>query len=185
MSNVASRDAGTHMIDRQARNELAESIRALVSGQVSNDEFEERVPFRRTGDPALAEIFSKGAWCLYSDLSEYRLSGKHRLSAQAKSEVARWILFLKSDFPYEWPRPGFGKMLGLLIANAVTLGVANAFYARRFRACGDAEVWPFLRRADYETALEQPVYLAGQASRATAPLDSQGDHRGKASGLLD
>jgi hypothetical protein len=147
------------VIDRKSRNALAESIRALVSGQISNDEFEDRRLPVSAEDPAIWEIYSKGAWCLYSDLSEYRLIGKHRLTAQAKSEVARWILFLKTDLPYEWPRLSTGKFLGLLLLNILTLGTTNAVYAKRLRAHGDSAVWPFILRTDYEAALNSPAYL--------------------------
>ncbi len=68
------------MIDTHARSQLAEAIRALVSGAISNDEFEARVP-SSGDDPAIAEVFGQGAWMLYSDLHTHRLSGTYRLPA--------------------------------------------------------------------------------------------------------
>lgn len=148
------------MVDREARNKLAEAMRALASGLITNDEFEDKRLPHSIEDPAISEVFSKGAWLLYSDLEEYRLSGIHRLDENTKSVVARWVLFLKTDLPYEWPVSSTKQgLLRFIIANILTLGAANKSYASKYQACGDIEVWPFLRRADYELALQNPVYL--------------------------
>ncbi|MCL5980304.1 MAG: hypothetical protein M1488_06460 [Gammaproteobacteria bacterium] len=147
------------MVDRAARNQLAEAILALASGCISNDEFEDkRLPHTKE-DAAIFEVYSNGAWFLYSDLEEQWLIGKHRLSKATKAHIARWVLFLKTDLPYEWPVPTLWQKLGLLAANLVTLGIAGRILARRFRAKGDRDVWPFIRRTDYEAALKHPVYL--------------------------
>lgn len=146
------------MIDRSARNQLAEALRVLAAGLVSNDEFEDsRLP--HSHDVAIREIFSRGAWMLYSDNREYRLTGKNKLDAATKSEVARWVLFLKTDLQYQWPVYSRLHMLGMLLANIMTLGMANRIFISRFAAYGDADVWPFIRKADYEAALHSPPYL--------------------------
>jgi len=146
------------VIDRDSRNALAEAIRALASGAISNFEFETRIPTRSL-DPAIDAVFSGGAWFLYSDLSEYRLIGRHRLPRTAKSEIARWVLFLKTDLPYEWPTlTGLSRLLMTIFA-FVTLGLSSHVYRRTFRRYGDFEVWPFARRSDFDGALAQPAYL--------------------------
>ena len=86
------------MIDREARNTLAELIRSLSSGLITNDEFENAIP--NSMDDAIMEVFSNGAWCLYSDMKEYKLKGKDALTEDDRSMVARWVLFLKTDFEY-------------------------------------------------------------------------------------
>lgn len=147
------------MVDREARNKLAEAMRALANGLITNDEFEDNRLPRCKEDLAISEVFSKGAWLLYSDLEEYRLSGIHRLDDKTKSVVARWVLFLKTDLPYEWPTSNIQQGLLRFFTKLLTLGVANKGYERKFKSCGDIEVWPFLRRADFEFALQNPVYL--------------------------
>ena len=147
------------MIDRDARNTLAEAIRSLASGLITNDEFEDKRLPHSNDDPAISEVYSKGAWLLYSDLQEYRLSGIHRLDDKTKTVIARWVLFLKTDLPYEWPVSTFKQGLLRLLSNLLTLGAANRFYAYRYQGSGDIDVWPFLRRSDYEAALQKPVYL--------------------------
>src|SRR5436190_16244886 len=105
------------MVDRKARSRFAESIRALVAGQITNDEFEDlRLPTLDTSDPAIVAIFDEGVWRLYSDLHEHRLRGKYALSRKNTSDVARWILFLRTDLPYEWPQLRGLRYLALLVA---------------------------------------------------------------------
>jgi hypothetical protein len=147
------------VVDREARNKLAEAMRALANGLITNDEFEDKRLPRCKDDPAISEIFSKGAWLLYSDLEEYRLTGIHQLNENTKSVVARWVLFLKTDLPYEWPVSNIQQGLLRFVANILTLGAANKTYVRKYHASGDINVWPFLRRIDYELAIQNPVYL--------------------------
>ena len=80
------------MIDRNARNKLAELIRSLVAGNITNDEFEASLP--TSTDDAVWEVFHNGAWCLYSDMKAYKLRGEYALSPEDKTVVARWVLFL-------------------------------------------------------------------------------------------
>jgi hypothetical protein len=107
------------------------------------------------------EVFSSGAWCLYSDLWEYQLAGKYRLPKGARREVARWILFLKTDLEYEWPRLSRFHSLLLLLGNLFSVGLIGVAYRKYFRRFGDWDVWPFLRRSDYDLATKQPPYFTG------------------------
>ena len=54
------------MIDREARTKLAELIRHLVAGIITNDEFDDRRP--NSTDLAIRDVFYWGAWHLYSDV---------------------------------------------------------------------------------------------------------------------
>ncbi len=172
------------MIDRINRDRLAEALRHLVAGLISNNEYENRIritrgrlaealslcyivagmissssripPMLKDRDRAVEEIFDESSG-LFSDLHEYRLRGKYRLRRDTRIEVARWILFLKSDLPYEWPPwPQFSLHL--------TFGLLVPFVRRWFRRFGDFDVWPFIRRADYEKCLTMPPYFAGSST---------------------
>jgi hypothetical protein len=80
-------------IDTKARRKLAEALRHLVSGVITNDEFEDRLA--RSQDEAVVAVYEQ-AWTLYDDLHEHRLTDKWRISDDAKQVIARWILFLYS-----------------------------------------------------------------------------------------
>ena len=145
------------MLDRVARDRTAELLRHLASGRISNDEFEDALPLETADSAALA--VQHAAWMLYSDLSEHKLTGKHALSAEAKKAVARSIVFLYSDLPYEWPRHRCEGLVRL-VAGLVSLGWIPRYFDERWKQSGDFNVWPFIRQEDYAAALQCPKLLA-------------------------
>ena len=154
------------MIDREARDKLALRLRRLAAGRLYIDEFDDHYyppfPFTDRGVDAVA----RSAWGQYSDYWNHRLRGRDALSNVRLKDVARWILFLQSDYEYEWsPFPKSGA-LGWLVA-ILTLGRLDT---RRWhgwpewQALGDFDVWPFFRRSDCNQASERPRLLTGQPS---------------------
>jgi hypothetical protein len=145
------------VIDRNARENLAQAIRAFVSGNISNVVFEERVLSKKTKDIAINEIFFSGAWHLYSDGYLHKFDSQQQLSASDKSSISRWILFLNHDFVYKWPT----LKLWQLALCFLTFGLAKRCFQSRHESIGDIDVWPFFTRSDYEWALQNPKYLKG------------------------
>ena len=141
------------MIDRTARNKLAELLRSLAAGLITNDEFEDSIP--ESNDKAIKEVFFNGGWSLYSDMKEYKLNGQDALEAVVKKEVARWVLFLKSNYEYNWPNvPLLQRALHML-----TFGLLGTSYEKVWRSAGDVDVWPFLKTAHFTKAKEKHGYL--------------------------
>ena len=143
------------MVDVHARRRLAEAARALVSGRITNDEFEARIP--DSPDSAIREVFHGGFWYLYGDLHKHRLVGRHRVNDQAREFAARCIMFLKTDVEYSWSRKsGFGalvtQVLGLLSLGLVPM-LLRENESRKF--------WSFTSEAELKLAVRQPVYLRG------------------------
>lgn len=153
-------------VDAVARRAAAELVRQLASGRLTNDEFEERWP--ASADPALSAV-REAAWFLYSDLRTYRLTGADRLPFPIRRQVARWVLFLHSDLPYEWPVESRAAKLARSIAGLLTIGVATRRWKTALQVSEDADVWPFVRRVDYRRALRTPRLLR-RAHAGTAPL---------------
>jgi len=146
------------LVDRATRDALAELTHHFVAGRLTNYELENRRP--RSKDPAIQQIFWNALWGLYDDLHEHRLIGCYYIPKDSRSDLARCILFLKSDLEYEWtPFPPKPQALAVLVS-MVTLGAANRVMLRHWRRQGDASVWPFMREVDYRRALQQPPYLA-------------------------
>ncbi len=141
------------MIDRAGRDRLAECIHQLAAGVLTNHEFEDKGEFE-SADDAIRAVFWRGPWLRYDDFPNYRLRGKYSLDPRVRKEAARWVLFLKTGLPYEWPVARVGVLAGMVgaFANLMTLGLAGRRAQRQFERCGDITVWPFLRRADYEAA---------------------------------
>lgn len=154
------------MIDVQARSKLAEASRLLVSGLITNYEYDDRVYYDdgvlASRDPAVREIYNKGFWLTYDDLHQHRLTGRYRLSPQGRTAAARCILFLKSGLPYGWPVLSRSASFALAIFNLVTLGVAGLVYSRWARRGRDIAYWPFTSKAQYNEALQSPMYLSGR-----------------------
>jgi len=136
------------MVDRNARDQMVLLLRRLATGRITNDEFETQRPVSST-DPAVDEIYHRGVWGFYSDLHEHRLV----LSRGERREIARFILFLKSDLDYQWPRRKLWGELLWMLAGLLTLGLAGRLYWRRLGRSGNVSVWPFLRRDDFERAV--------------------------------
>ena len=141
------------MIDRSARNRLAELLRSLASGMISNDEFEESIPVSE--DKAINEVFFNGGWCLYSDMKEYKLKEKDALEQVVKMEVARWVLFLKSNNEYAWPKVSVLQRA----LHTVSFGLLGTSYAKVWASSGDIDVWPFLKAEHLAKAIEEHGYL--------------------------
>ena len=141
------------MIDRQARDQLIENIQHLVAGLISNDEAEDRMPWN-SKDPAIQAVFVGGPWQLYSDSHQHKLDGKNKVSEAQQFESARWILFLETDLPYEWPLQNRLSSLLWLPLHLLTLGLTSRYRQNRFSRNGDVSVWPFLRYSDYSSALK-------------------------------
>lgn len=153
------------MIDRYARNNLAESLRHLLGGQITNDQFEETAIIE--SDDAVIDAIRWQAWLLYSDLYEHKLTGAHALSKPDRLVVSRFILFLHSDLEYEWPRHPFDGAIGAivrLLSYVLSFGIIPRYVNKRWMASGDFDVWPFIRRKDYDEALNNPKLFRGRAA---------------------
>jgi hypothetical protein len=152
------------MIDRPGRAGLAEHLRRLASGRLTNAEFD-GIRLDHSEDEALVAIGDAG-WSLYDDFFVYRLRGHRALNSHALDAVARCILFLDSDLPYEWPvrRPTVKSLLWTLL----TVGTWLRRDRRRWEASGPYHVWPFFRESDYQRALASPRRLKGRSDEDAA-----------------
>lgn len=149
------------MIDKAARNLLAENMRHLASAQITNDEFESRLP--DSNDKAVQMVWFHGPMQIYSHLETHRMIGKWRLSRESRRHVARWILFLKSDFEYRWEHRPKWLVLSDISIRFFSFGFlgSKTYEDLEFKKpyTGDINVWPFLRREDFKAALAKPPYL--------------------------
>lgn len=154
------------MIDRIARDQLSRNLKLLLSGRISNNQFEDGIP--ETKDAAIAACADM-AWLLYSDMKEHRLVGHNSIGPGDRREVVRWILFLDSDFEYLWPKmhlPGLQPLRRARPALTRWLHWPNAISPERaadFLASGDHNAWPFISRSEYKNALRNPRRLVGKA----------------------
>lgn len=100
------------MIDRRARDILAELGRPLTSGCLSTGRFEARLPLA-SDDPAVEAIW-EAFDSLYRDLVppwSHRLRGRRRVRPITKLGVARCVVFLHSDLEWSQERDASGPEL--------------------------------------------------------------------------
>jgi len=159
------------MIDRQSRDHYAELLRHFIAGQMTNFEYEDRFDnIAKTltiNDPAVHEIF-EDMWFTYCDLRQHTMTGPDAIVGDNRHTVVRFILFLHSDLPYEWPTRNIKDCL----LNLLTVG----FYGklkRRDPACekGDMDAWPFFRMDDFEQAKQNPKLMSRIANKTPETYD--------------
>ena len=139
------------MVDRRARDIAADAVREFMGGSISNREYERRFPTAKR-DPALRAIYTN-LWFCYSDVSEHTLTGKHALNDKGRALVERCVLFLRSDLEFQWPPPKFRLRYGIL--RLLGLGRIVKRWEEQDMSIGDIEVWPFLKKTDYDGALSK------------------------------
>ncbi len=177
------------MVDKDRRKKLALHLRHLSSGQISNDEFEERITdditygwlpeqyYRAkecsTDDRVIRPVV-EFAWCLYSDLNNHKLVGKFKLTESQEKEIARLILFLHSVQEYTWDyldmtNPIMRFSFADILKSIITLGqhyrVLRLKREEEFeliKKTGEFELWPFKTRVEYEQQLTKQPFLKGQ-----------------------
>lgn len=147
----------TAIVDRHARDQAAQILRDFISGKVTNWDFMDSAP--GSNDPAIFQVWN-AMWYFFSDHVKYRLKGKHRLAPFERREALRFILFLDSDAPYEWPGRA-NPWAALLNDKQGSLAKILRRPHRSFHAAGDIGAWPFARRGDMKQALKKPKRLRG------------------------
>lgn len=144
------------MVDRNARNCLAQRLRHLVVGVITNYQFERLA--RRSKDPVIWNLEERLAWPAYDDLHEHRLTGSHALMYGQRQDFARAVLFLKTDLEYQWASQ---RSLRAFLNSTFRLRPLRQIPPMKMEG-GDVRVWPFYRKTDYTDALRKRVYLCGK-----------------------
>jgi len=151
------------MVDRQARDVLAEAIRHLVTRLSTNYQFDDVAFALSTRDRGVLEIREQ-IWGIYDDVCEHRLDEKWALTNEQRAVVHRIIMFLKSDSEYLWPRvPAWYRVTRPFIW-LLSLGALPKTLDERFGRKLDMHVWPYRTAEEIDQARRHPRYLTGAAS---------------------
>jgi hypothetical protein len=126
------------MVDRDARNQLAQALRQFLSCRINNDRFDDldaEHHWHASDDEAVRQSYDL-AYSLYDDLTPHFLRGKFALSDDEHADMLRCILFLHTDHDYEWPdqlyRPYVLTNAVWLVMTAVNVFVFVAYVALAF-----------------------------------------------------
>lgn len=155
-------------VNLDARRKCACLLRALVGGTIRSDQFSAGIRGIAGSDAVIRPIWYR-IWSCYDDTRDTFMSRK--AAREIRPEVARWVLFLRTNLPYSWPLgplDGFGVDLPLF--DCVTFGWWGRRNRRRllqWARNGDVDVWPFLRRDDFVQACGAAYLLGGSANGAS------------------
>ena len=145
------------MIDKIARSRARRLLKRVALGKITNFECENEFYdlFPRSSDPVIFALF-RTVWGMSGD-SECSLAPLFLRGSELRKRLCRWIVFLKTDLEYEWPKerlsPGlrdicpptwFDRLLGMISP--------TTWATREFCSLGNHKVWPFLREADFNAA---------------------------------
>ena len=161
------------MIDRQARDKLAEEIRHFVECFTDNFQFDDAAWEIETKDRGVTEIY-EAMWLTYDDLTRHKMDGVHALSKEQIAVVKRALVFLKSDCEYKWQNWPLYYRVARPLLWLFSFGVVTKRLDLYFHGNGDDYAWPFFTVADYQVALKSPRYLNGTHNPALQPT-SGGD----------
>ena len=139
-----------------ARLQYAELVRHFLAGRMTNHQYENRCDVLiDDGDDAVNQIYCE-LWKSYCDFREHRMGLRHGMTRDGRRLAARWIMFLRSGRPYEYPIYG---CLPTLIA-IITLGLVRK---PNPLSLGDSDVWPYFRHSDFQRDLAHPTLLNGRS----------------------
>lgn len=134
------------------RKKFCVLFKAIVSGRISNHEFE--LSLFNTQDRFIREL-EEILWCSYDDYKEHKLEPSEMSPANRKL-IARSVLFLNSDLNFNWP--DFPSKLSWIFS-FMTLGLFRYSYRERLKAYqdyGDDAYWPFRSRAELKLEASRP-----------------------------
>ena len=140
------------MIDREARNKLAEVIRHYLSCQINNFEFDETINNIKSYNDPVISFLRQELWFLYDDLRTHKNEGKYKAIKDDLDYLKRIILFLKSDSEFQWTEQPV-TILALFRPKKHKESI------KHWESQGDIDVFPFLKKEDYERAIMIPSYL--------------------------
>lgn len=147
------------MIDRNARNSMAEATRHYLAGLSTNFVFDDTIFDLKSDDPAIKAI-RDNLWLIYDDIRKHKHEGKWKVSEEQREIIMRIIMFLKSDIEFRWPTvPGWYEGFRPLIW-LFTFSVGTRSLDRRFEIKDDKNVWPFRNHDEIQVAKDEPKYLA-------------------------
>ena len=90
----------------------------------------------------------RSLWFCYSDTTEHTLSGEHALTDEGRAIIERCLLFLRCDLEFQWPASRVGLWYPILRLIGLSR-IVNRRLEKETRA-GDLDVWPFLKKSQYE-----------------------------------
>ena len=136
------------------RRRYAELLRQFMSGRMTNWDYEDASDEVLDASDAATWGVHSQVWFTYDDLTRHWIGRRHGMTAEGRRDVARWVMFLRSERDYEYRSLGFVQ--GLL--RVLSLGL---FQPPDLNPGAERDYWPYYRRTDFETDRRRPTLLCG------------------------
>ena len=135
------------MVVADKRQRAQQLIEQFLSCEIDNEAFDDGFPVDDR-DPAFAAIHDN-LWMYYSESYTHKLEGKDTLPPAARNLFVCSAAFLGTNLEYEWP---VRKWISIKYALLRLLGLGKLIdqECKDFDRRGDFDVWPFIRRAEYQ-----------------------------------
>ena len=145
------------MVDRESRDKAAEVLRRFISGQITNFDFEAKMPLSE--DEVILAV-EDSMWCFYDDFRKHKMKGEWKLPKETVEIMSRWIIFLHTNNEYKWPNFSFAGIRPLEHGWLSKLS-GKPIKEQAFMQTGAYSVWPFFDMESYNNALQNPRLLSG------------------------
>ena len=136
------------MIDRESRDQVALALRRFASGRLTQNELYARTTRVENSPDVGVATLAEAIYWQFLNLGPKRLVGRHALTPEGRRDVARWVLFLRSNEPYVWPERG--PSLGDIGRALLTVGKSWIAKCEQRSQTGDESFWPFVSRQQLE-----------------------------------
>lgn len=138
------------MVNREKRDVAKKMVEGFAAGTITSSEMDNDFP-RDKNDPALGGIWER-LWGLWDDFHNHTLTGKYAPTAEERAMMERCIAFLGSYLEYEWPSlvGSFWLIFLRLFRFRKKAAEVEKREAEALEKIGDLEVWPFIRKEDWE-----------------------------------
>jgi hypothetical protein len=155
------------VIDREARDRLALSLRRLGSGRVTASEHDEECSsLCGSPDPVIQAVAEVTYWA-FCDFGPERYDGRNRLSATARRDIARVVIFLRSDYEYLWPSEHDWSIVRYIIHRLSFRFIRiSSEEVARWEQVVEERAWPFVTAAEVAVAATVPAFRSSSGAGA-------------------
>jgi len=141
------------MVKREQRDLAGRLVKQYFACEITNDDFVDAYPVREKDDRAIGAIYEV-LWNFWDDRYTHTLTGKHKLKPEPRALFERCIAFFESDLEYEWPPLTWHSVSQLFLRLIGLRKIAerrSEEWMQKARSIGEFDVWPFIRKEDYDT----------------------------------
>ena len=119
-----------------------------------------------SADPVIEAVEEATYWA-FCNFGPKRFVGKHRLSPESRRDIARVVVFLRSDFEYRWPpERAWSALRYLLHVLGVRCTRISQAEIAQWSQVVETEAWPFVSVAEMKLAASVPVFNSSGRAKA-------------------